>query len=50
MRNGSEKLLVRVDARAAELEDYRMRLCSQVANQIVNNDLCVPKTLFELMT
>src|SRR6266850_3043393 len=28
MRNGSEKLLVRVDARAAELEDYRMRLGS----------------------
>ena len=28
MRNGSEKLLVRVDARAAELEDCRMRLCS----------------------
>ena len=27
MRNGSEKLLVRVDARAAELEDCRMRLC-----------------------
>src|SRR5947207_9916432 len=27
MRNGSEKLLVRVDARAAELEDRRMRLC-----------------------
>src|SRR5258707_11164178 len=26
--NGSEKLLVRVDARAAELEDYRMRLGS----------------------
>jgi hypothetical protein len=25
MRNGSEKLLVRVDARAAELEDCRMR-------------------------
>src|SRR5258708_16030882 len=28
MRNGSEKLLVRVDARAAELEDYRTRLGS----------------------
>ena len=28
MRNGSEKLLVRVDARAAELEDYRMCLGS----------------------
>src|SRR3982074_1288451 len=28
MRNGSEKLLVRVDARAAELEDHRMRLGS----------------------
>ena len=28
MRNGSEKLLVRVDARAAELEDYRRRLGS----------------------
>src|SRR3982074_2939388 len=28
MRNGSEKLLVRVDARAAELEDHRMRLRS----------------------
>ena len=27
MRNASEKLLVRVDARAAELEDCRMRLC-----------------------
>jgi hypothetical protein len=27
MRNGSEKLLVRVDTRAAELEDCRMRLC-----------------------
>src|SRR6266581_3746377 len=28
MCNCSEKLLVRVDARAAELEDCRMRLCS----------------------
>src|SRR3979409_1198997 len=28
MRNGSEKLLVRVDARAAELEDHRSRLAS----------------------
>src|SRR5258705_12861126 len=28
MRNGSEKLIVRVDARAAELEDYRTRLGS----------------------
>src|SRR5258708_29644687 len=28
MRNGSEKLVVRVDARADELEDYRMRLGS----------------------
>ncbi len=28
MRNGSEKLLVRVDARAAEFEYYRMRLGS----------------------
>src|ERR1700693_2953855 len=28
MRNGSEKLLVGVDARPAELEDYRMRLGS----------------------
>ena len=28
MRNGSEKLLVRVDTWAAELEDYRMRLRS----------------------
>ena len=28
VRNGPKKLLVRVDARAAELEDYRMRLGS----------------------
>ena len=28
IRNGSEKLLVRVDARAAKLEGYRMRLDS----------------------
>src|SRR5713101_1878945 len=28
MRNGSEKLLVRVDARATELEGYRMRFGS----------------------
>src|SRR3982074_1975993 len=28
MRNRSEKLLVRADARAAELEDHRMRLGS----------------------
>src|SRR5262245_57664024 len=27
-RNGSEKLFVRVDARAAEFEDRRRRLCS----------------------
>src|SRR6476660_9825433 len=38
MRNGSEKLLVRVNARAAELEDYRMRLGSphDPANRLRN--------------
>src|ERR1700716_3769692 len=38
MCNCSEKLLVRVDARAAELEDCRMRLCSPYdsANRLCN--------------